>query len=133
MSAWECDFSEIDDLSKKMQEFGTGSGKIIDDVLHGEGARMIKEKIALLIPSSGRSWRGKGAAASAAMPGAFRQDNGRLSVTIAARGKYGYLYFPDDGSNTRKHAGDRQFMKKGAEAAAEDVIERCIGKLIENF
>ena len=127
------DFKEIEELQKRMEEYGAGSGQLVDSVLHREGAQDIKEKIAPLIPRSGRKWKGKGSAAADAMPRSFRQENGSLSVTIAARGKYGYLYFPDDGSNTRRHAGNLQFMRRGAEAAADKVIERCIKKLIDNF
>ena len=132
MSKWfELDASELDQLQEVMNEYGTGAGQIIDGVLHGEGADLIKDNIARILPVSGRKWKGKGASASAAMPGKFVQDNGTLSVTIAARGKYHYLYFPDDGSNTKRHAGNQQFMRRGAEDASERIIEMCIGKLIE--
>ena len=114
-----------------MAKRGEGAGRIIDSVLHREGAEAIKQDITRLLPSSGRSWKGKGAPASAAMPGKFSQDNGTLSVTVAARGKYHYLYFPDDGSNTKRHAGNQQFMMRGAENASERIIEMCIGKLVD--
>lgn len=133
MGWFEFDAGSIDDLYEKMVSYGTGSGQIIDKVLRSEGAEEIKKQIARLLPSSGRHWKGKAPAASSAMPGRFDQDNGELSVTIAARGKYHYLYFPDDGSNTRKHAGDKQFMLHGAEAAAPKVVEMCVGKLAEAF
>lgn len=133
MAKWEIDAREVDQLSEKLQEFGAGAGQIIDEVLHGEGAKEIKKKIAHLIPRSGRTWSGKRGPAASAMPGAFKQDDDSLSVTIRARGAYGYLYFPDDGSNTQRHAGNQQFMKRGAEAAIPDVIEKCLGKLTERF
>jgi len=133
MGWFEFDAGSIDDLYEKMVSYGAGSGQIIDKVLRSEGAEEIKKQIARLLPSSGRHWKGKAPAASSAMPGRFDQDNGELSVTIAARGKYHYLYFPDDGSNTRKHAGNKQFMLHGAEAAAPKVVEMCVGKLTEAF
>ena len=133
MAWFETDFKAIESLQKHMEKFGQGSGQIVDDVIHGEGAEDIKKAIVPLIPRSGRKWKGKGAPAASAMPRSFVQDNEQLSVTIAARGKYGYLYFPDDGTNTRKHAGNLQFMRRGAEAAADQVIDRCIKRLIENF
>jgi len=134
MSEWfKTDFKEVEELQEHMEKFGAGSGQIVDGVLHREGAEDIKKQIAPLIPSSGRRWKGKGSPASAAMPAAFSQDNDQLSVTIAARGRYGYLYFPDDGTNTRKHAGNLQFMRRGAEAAIPSVIDKCIKVLIENF
>lgn len=133
MGWFEFDAGSIDDLYETMVSYGAGSGQIIDKVLRTEGAEEIKKQIARLLPSSGRHWKGKAPAASSAMPGRFDQDNGELSVTIAARGKYHYLYFPDDGSNTRKHAGNKQFMLHGAEAAAPKVVELCVGKLAEAF
>lgn len=133
MGWFEFDAGSIDDLYEKMVSYGVGSGQIIDKVLRSEGAEEIKKQIARLLPASGRHWKGKAPAASSAMPGRFDQDNGELSVTIAARGKYHYLYFPDDGSNTRKHAGNKQFMLHGAESAAPKVVEMCVGKLAEAF
>ena len=133
-SGWfSIDATGIDQIHQAMDEFGAGSGKIIDDVLQGEGAMLIKEKITPLLPVSGRKWRGKATAARSAMPAGFSQDNDSLSVTIAARGRHRYLYFPDDGSNTIKHAGNQQFMKRGAEAATPQIVERCVGKLIESI
>lgn len=128
---WTVDAGELDQLAEAMQQFGEGSGQIVDEVLHGEGAEEIKQRIAALLPASGRTWRGKAAPARAAMPGRFSQDNGSGEVTIAARGRYGYLYFPDDGSSTEHHAGNQQFMQKGAASAADKVIELCLGKLVE--
>ena len=66
------------------------------------------------------------------MPRSFNQDDDMLAVTVAARGKYSYMYFPDDGSNTEKHRGNQQFMKRGAERATERIIELCTGRLLGN-
>ena len=56
-----------------------------------------------------------------------------MAVTIAARGRYGYLYFPDDGSNTLHHAGGQHFMEAGGQDAMSEVIELLVGKLTEEF
>ena len=133
MGWFEFDAGSIDDLYETMVSYGAGSGQIIDKVLRTEGAEEIKKQIARLLPSSGRHWKGKAPAASSAMPGRFDQDNGELSVTIAARGEYHYLYFPDDGCNTRYHAGNKQFMLHDAAEAAPKVVELCVGKLTEQF
>lgn len=133
MSWFTLDASEFERLQDAMLQYEGAAGNVIDGVLHDQGAELVKNRIAMLLPSSGRNWRGKGAAASSAMPARFSQDNGSLSVTIAARGKYHYLYFPDDGSNTKKHAGNQQFMMHGAENASPDIIDLCIGKLIDEF
>ena len=88
------------------------------------------EDLYAVLPSSGRRWKGKKRPARSAMPRSFDQDDDLLAVTIAARGVYHYLYFPDDGSNTRKHAGNQQFMYRGAERASPKIIELCLGKLV---
>lgn len=134
MSNWfTLDADEFDRLQEAVEQYAGQAGIIIDDVLHGEGAEIVKSRIVLLLPESGRTWARKPAPASAVMPGRFSQDNGPQTVTIAARGKYHYLYFPDDGSNTKRHAGNQQFMMRGAEEASSDVIDLCIGKLTESF
>ncbi len=129
--SWDVlDAEEVEELQKLMDQYGDNAKRVIDDVLHGEGAEEIKTQIARLLPASGRRWKGKRAAATRAMPRSFEQDNELLSVTIAARGYYHYLYFPDDGSNTRKHAGNQQFMKRGAESSTDKIVEMCLGRLV---
>lgn len=129
----EIDGTEFYEYIEKFQNAGADTEKAINEVLHGEGAQIVKESIARLLPESGRKWKGKGRSAKAAMPGAFTQEDENLVVKISAKGKYGYLYFPDDGSNTRKHRGNQQFMKKGAENARDKISELIIGKLTEQF
>lgn len=133
MGWYETDISGVEALQDAMDEYEGAAGPIIDEVLHGDGAEQIKSEIAMLLPSSGRHWKGKAAPASSAMPAHFSQDNGSLTVTIAARGRYGYLYFPDDGSDSHKHAGEQHFMQHGAENATDKIIELCIGRLTERF
>lgn len=124
------DASDMDEFTGMMSRYGDAAKKVINDTLHQEGAKEIKKEITRLLPASGRSWKGKGAPARSAMPAKFSQDDDLLAVTIAARGKYHYLYFPDDGSNTKRHVGNKQFMHKGAEKAAPKIIDLCLGKLI---
>jgi len=86
----------------------------------------------MLIPSSGRQWRGKRAPAASA--DSLQQLNTEmLAVTIKSKTAYNYLYFPDDGTNTIRHAGNQQFFQRGAEEAADTVVELCLGKLTEDF
>lgn len=124
------DASGMDEFTDMLSQYGDAARKVINDTLHQEGAKEIKKEITRLLPASGRNWKGKGAPARSAMPAKFSQDDDLLAVTIAARGKYHYLYFPDDGSNTKRHVGNKQFMHKGAEKAAPKIIDLCLGKLI---
>ena len=92
MAEWyRLDVSEMEKLQDAINRSTQQAGPIIDAVLRNEGAQKIKKNIAMILPSSGRNWKGKGAPASAAMPAHFKQENGMLSVTIVARGKYHYL------------------------------------------
>lgn len=92
---------------------------------------MITEAIMTLLPESGRKWKGKRKAAKQSAP--FMQTNGELSVTVKTKNAYNYLYFPDDGTNTRRHHGEQYFMYGGAEIKQDEIIDRCIAKLIEKF
>lgn len=134
---FELNASDMDDFQKMMENYGDEALRAIENVIHNEGAEEIKNRIHLILPVSGRKrWQGenpKKPAAKTAMPGKFEQDNDLLAVTIAARGNYSYLYFPDDGSNTYHHAGNQQFMRRGAENAVDKIIELCTGRLVEKF
>lgn len=101
--------------------------EIVNEVLHGEGSEILKSGITELIHPSGRTWEKKKKASKIAKP--FRTINSNLSVTIYARSGYEYLYFPDDGSNTRRHAGRQHFMLKGTQNQSGKVIDMCLLKL----
>lgn len=129
---FELDASGIDELEKIMSNYGSLALRTIDSVFHNEAAEEIKEKIKPLLPESGRKWKGKKTAAAHTQP--FTQDTSEmLAVTVVSRGYYHYLYFPDDGSNTIRHAGNQQFMKRGAESATDKIIELCIARVTEKF
>lgn len=132
MSAtFKIDYEAFDRLQEAIKDFQGNSEEVINEVLHGEGSELIQESIKLLIPVSGKEWKGK--AAPAKSGNSLRATNGNLEVTIRTQKRYQYLYFPDDGTNTRRHVGDQQFFLKGAENVSEDIVERCITRLINNF
>ena len=131
MARIRLDAEELDALQEAMEQFGEGAAKEINDVLQDAGVREIKQEIQLLLPVSGRSWKKKKPAGKGAQP--FTQENGMLEVTVKTVNNYHYLYFPDDGSNTKKHAGNQQFMLGGAENASEKIVEQCIGRLAESL
>ncbi len=129
--SWDVfDAASMDEFTELVEKYGDAAQRVINNVVHEEGAEEIKKEIARLLPASGRKWKGKGAPARSVMPAKFEQDEDLLAVTIAARGKYHYLYFPDDGSNTKRHAGNQEFMYRGADKAAPKVLELCLGRLI---
>lgn len=123
------------ELLEAMESYGRGSGKVIDEVLWNEGGPLINTAIRRLLPASGRKWKGKKTAASKAQP--FVQENDSLAVTIKTKSAYHYLYFPDDGTSTRRHIGykgrPREFMYKGADSRVEKIMDLCIERLIEKW
>lgn len=128
---FKINFSEVERLQKAMKDYAGDTETAINEVLHGEAGNLAQEEIFRLMPVSGRKWRGKAPAAKQAK--SLRNLNGNLSVTVTTNKKWQYLYFPDDGASTRRHVGNQQFFSRGGEAATDEIIDRCINKLITNF
>ena len=127
-STFTIDASQIGRLSDALASYGSDAEKAINDVLHNEAGDMAQEAIYRLMPRSDKR-KGKHAKDSKSLTNVF----GNLSVTVTTTKKFNYLYFPDDGSNTRRHVGNQRFFERGGETVADDIVERCISKLIENF
>lgn len=130
-STFTINSDDFEGIQNVISEYGDIGRSVINEVLHGDGAKKIQDEIMRILPYSGKIWRGKKTAARNAQP--FTKREGNLEVKIFSKSTYGYLYFPDDGSNTKRHYGDQQFMRKGAENAAPDIIERCLGRLTNEF
>lgn len=122
---------EFERLEQAIRNFPGNSEDIINAVLHNEGGDLIQEAIQPLIPQSGKTWKGK--KAPARVSNSLRSTNENLAVWVRSTKSYQYLYFPDDGTNTRRHAGNQQFFLRGAEAVKGEVIDRCVGRLIQTF
>lgn len=130
-STFEIDPALFDQLIERMKAFEGDTEKTINEVLWEQAGALINDAVIELLPRSGRTWAGKKKAAKDAAP--FSQLNENLSVTVRTKGNYHYLYFPDDGSTTRKHQGNQHFMLRGAENEQEQIINLCIAKLIEKM
>lgn len=132
---FKLDAEQFDALQNAIRQYPENAERTINDVLHNEGGMLINDEIMRLLPSSGRTWRGKRKPAKQAKP--FSQLNENLSVTVRTVHAYNYLYFPDDGTNTKRHIGykgnPRGFMFKGAENQTGEIIDRCINRLIEKW
>ena len=116
-------------LENVLKTYEGNAEKKINKVLWNVGGTLIEEGIMRLLPVSNRNWKGKKKAAKYAAP--FTQDHENLSVTVRTKNAYHYLYFPDDGTNTRRHVGEQYFMFGGAENMQDEIIERCIVELTE--
>lgn len=132
-SEWKLDCSNIDRLQKAMEAYQGDTENAINDVLHNEVFGIVEPSIRQLIPvsDSAKVWRGK--LPHAKLSKSLTQENGNLSVTIKSTANYSYLYFPDDGTNTRRHIGNQQFFKRGGEAKVDEIVDRCINRLVNDF
>lgn len=122
------DYSEIDRLQQAIQDYQGNTEETINDVLHNYAGDRAQEDIYRLMPVSDKK-KGKHAKHSKSLSNV----TGNLSVTVTAKGKWHYLYFPDDGTNTRNHIGNQQFFKRGGESAMDDIVERCVTRLTTDF
>ena len=133
--SWALDVGNTDRLIAAMERYAGDTEAIINDVLHNEASQLIQDSIRALMPISDvKPWNGK-------LPHAkdnkksLRDKKENLAITVRAgnRPDYQYLYFPDDGHTTDNHYGNQQFFARGCEAVKDDIIDRCIGKLTNNF
>lgn len=127
--------AQLEKLQKAMQNYQGNTEKAINDVLHNEGGALVQEMVRLYIPVSGKQWKGKKPAAFSGK--SLTQLHGNLSVTVTTTKNYQYLYFPDDGTSTKRHVGRNgiplRFFERGGEAALDDVTQLCINKLVNEF
>lgn len=131
---FQMDAASLGQVEQKLTHYGPAAVETVNQTLAQEAPSLIEQEIFGLLPSSRRSWKKKKTSArSASQQQLFRADAGNLFVTVRTKTAYNYLYFPDDGSNTKHHFGNQQFMIRGAEAAAGAVAQRIVTKLTEQF
>lgn len=123
--------AEVERLQTAMKEYQGNAEDAINDALHNEAGDLIQEQVKRLMPVSGKSWRGKKPAAKTSQ--SLQGIPANLAITVTTKKNYQYLYFPDDGTNTRRHVGNQQFFARGGEAATADIVDRCVAKLINKF
>jgi len=122
MSRFDLHIDQFDDLQQAMKNFQGNTEETINDVLHNEAGELIKDAIKLLMPESGKTWKGKKKAAKHANSLTIKKEN--LAVTVKTTNSYHYLYFPDDGTNTRRHVGNQEFFRRGGESKIEEIKDR---------
>ena len=131
MSQIDVNVSGFDRLQEAMKAYSSTAEKTVNAVLHEEAGPLIQDSIKNLIPVSGRMWKGKKAGAKVGK--SLQSLNENLAVTVKTTKNYQYLYFPDDGSNTQRHAGNQQFFLRGAENKQTEIIDRCVSRLVSDF
>lgn len=131
MSVFRLNSQDFERLEEAMKNFQGNTENAINEVLHNEGGQLIHDEIKRLMPMSGKQWKGKKAPAKTS--NSLQIVGGNLSVTVTTKKAYQYLYFPDDGSNTRRHAGNQQFFLNSGENQKEQIMNLCINKLVNSF
>lgn len=133
MSAtFSLDPSSLEGIAQRLLQAGGDVEGAINEVLHERAGQVIADRISPLIHPSGRTF--KGHSASAAASDWPRFDTGaNLAVEVGTKPRFHYLYFPDDGSNTRRHAGGQRFMERGAQAAEQEITSLCIEAIMERL
>lgn len=124
------DITQVEGIADKLEQIESPAD-IITRVFHDYGVEKVKAEITKLLPVSGRHWKGKASAAKVSQP--FKAIEGNAYFEVLTRTKYNYLYYPDDGSNTRRHQGNQRFMQRGAENSQQDIIDRVIEEIIREI
>lgn len=131
MARFDLDTKEVERLFNTVKNFPGNAEKSINDVFHNDAPPIVSEEIKRLMPVSGKTWKGKAPAAKTAK--SLTDEKANLSFTVKTTGKYHYLYFPDDGTNTRRHVGNQQFFKRGGENKQTEIVDRCINRIVKDF
>lgn len=122
------DAASFEAVQDAIRAFPGDTESAINSVMHGEAGPMIYRRINPLIHPSGRTFKGHRASAKAS-DWPYYDVGENLAVTVKAQGSYGYLYFPDDGSTTRRHAGGQEFFRRGGDQATREVVDACLGAI----
>lgn len=128
---FKINFTQGDRLLSVMERYQGDVESAINEVLHEQAGELANEAIRRLIPVSGKKWKGKKAGAKIGK--SLLNVPGNLSLTVTTTKNYQYLYFPNDGSSTRRHVGQQFFFERGGEAVQDEVIKLCIARLISQF
>lgn len=131
MARFEMDAKEVERLFNTVKNFPGNAEKSINEVFHNDAPPIVSEEIKRLMPVSGKSWKGKAPAAKSAK--SLTDETANLSFTVKTTDKYHYLYFPDDGTNTKRHVGNQQFFQHGGENKQTEIVDRCINRIVNDF
>lgn len=131
MARFEMDSKEVDRLFQTVKDFPGNAEQSINEVFHNEAPPLVEDAIYLLMPMSGKTWAGKKAPARAAK--SLTKETANLAFAVKSKTDYNYLYFPDDGTNTRRHIGDQQFFRRGGEMKQSEIVDRCITRIVSDF
>ncbi|MBS5114128.1 MAG: hypothetical protein KHY88_00245 [Erysipelotrichaceae bacterium] len=120
---------EIKELIKHIAQLPDRSEALINNYFKNYASSMTIESIMDILPSSGRTWKGKTKAAKNSNP--FETDYPNLGFKVKSKSKYNYLVFPDLGIGTSKNNDPQEFMEKGLDIVHDEIIEGLLISLKE--
>lgn len=126
------EYGDAEVLVKAIAQFEGDAEKAINKVLHEEAGPLIYEEINPLINPSGRKFKGHSKSAKNSPWPRYDTDE-NLEITVGAKSKWHYLYFPDDGTNTQRHSGNQRFFERGGTKAVPKIVARCLTVLNETW
>ncbi|MCD8190168.1 MAG: hypothetical protein LUD78_08145 [Clostridiales bacterium] len=134
-SSAKVDLSGMERLQEKLDNYGSEAQVVVAKYLATEALDQVGPAISRLLPVSGRTFAGHQLGARAAGYRAVFMTAGASvdGVTIRSAPEWGYLYFPDDGKNTKRHRGNQKFMVRGAQTAAPDIANEICTRLVQKF
>lgn len=122
---YQFDSKGIESLQRVLEEQKQVAFEVINDVLENEAKDLFISSITDLIPVSNRNKK------HAKTSNPLMAISGELSLTISAKKQFQYLYFPNDGSNTKNHVGNLDFMGRGLKAQEENIINKILDRISE--
>lgn len=131
MAEFRCSYDETLNIIDKLNDLPDQAENIINEIIWNQGATLIQRNITNILPVSGRTWTGKAKSAKSSKP--FQNKSENLGVVVKTKSKYNYLYFPNDGMNTKNHRGNQQFMKKGAENSTDTIVDMIVSEILSNI
>lgn len=131
MQFFSIDEADLDRILQAAKERAVSIEGVVNEVLHEQAGPLFEEGISRLLPESGRTWRRKKKAAKSSKP--FVQIKENLAITIGTKSDYHYLYFPNDGSNTKRHMGDQNFMGRGVEEQKNVIMELIMERITKTL
>lgn len=136
MARFEMDTKEVERLYNVVKNFPSNAEKSINEVFRNDAPPLVSEEIKRLMPVSAPANMFMVTVSRkphAKYSDSLRKILGNLSFTVTTKGEFGYLYFPDDGTNTRRHVGNQQFFKHGGENKQTEIVDRCINRIVKDF
>lgn len=128
---YELDFKKSQELEQAMKQIPDKAEKLVNEVLHTKGTKMMIQSIIGFMPVSNRDKN------HAKTSNPLITDNFNLGFRTYAKGgaankpgSFGYLVFPDEGRGSSNPIA-QEFFQHGANYASDMILSQVLGALEE--